>query len=78
LTECRVPKATLVIAELHRRARCALPARAATVGHRVHGRGYAERQPGDISIMAVVAEEERRATSERPKAALAAAKVNQH
>jgi hypothetical protein len=31
-----------------------------------------------VSIMAVVAEKERPATSERPKAALAAAKVNQH
>src|SRR5689334_6297656 len=48
LSECRVRKATLVIAEFDRRARDAhFLLGLQRSWHRLHGRGYAERQPAD-------------------------------
>jgi DNA invertase Pin-like site-specific DNA recombinase len=76
LAECRVRKATLVIAKLGRLARDAhflLRLQRSDIAF------TAADMPNDnrltVGIMAMVAEEERRALSERTKAALAAAKA---
>lgn len=76
LAECRVRKATLVIAKLDRLARDAL----FLLGLQRSGIAFtAADMPNanqlTVGIMAMVAKEERRAISERTKAALAAAKA---
>jgi DNA invertase Pin-like site-specific DNA recombinase len=76
LTECRVRKATLVIAKLDRLARDAH----FLLGLQRSGLAFAGADMPNanrlsVGIMAMVAEEERRAISERTKAALAAAKA---
>src|SRR5216683_3959739 len=76
LAECRVRKATLVIAKLDRLARDAhflLGLQRSDVAFTAADMPNANRLTG--GIMAMVAEEERRAISERTKAALAAAKA---
>ncbi len=76
MTECRLRRATLVIAKLDRLARDAL----FLLGLERSGIAFtAADMPNanrlTVGIMAMVAEEERRAISERTKAALAAAKA---
>jgi DNA invertase Pin-like site-specific DNA recombinase len=76
LAECRVRKATLVIAKLDRLARDAhflLGLQRSGIAFAAADMPNANRLT--VGIMAMVAEEERRAISERTKAALAAAKA---
>jgi DNA invertase Pin-like site-specific DNA recombinase len=76
LSECRVRKATLVIAKLDRLARDAhflLGLQRSGIAFTAADMPNANRLT--VGIMAIVAEEERRAISERTKAALAAAKA---
>ena len=76
LTECRVRKATLVIAKLDRLARDAhflLGLQRSGIAFTAADMPNANRLT--VGIMAMVAEEERRAISARTKAALAAAKA---
>ncbi len=76
LAECRVRKATLVIAKLDRLARDAhflLGLQRSDIAFTAADMPNANRLT--VGIMAMVAEEERRAISERTKAALAAAKA---
>jgi DNA invertase Pin-like site-specific DNA recombinase len=76
LAECRVRKATLVIAKLDRLARDAhflLGLQRSGIAFTAAGMPNANRLT--VGIMAMVAEEERRAISDRTKAALAAAKA---
>jgi DNA invertase Pin-like site-specific DNA recombinase len=76
LAECRVRRATLVIAKLDRLARDAhflLGLERSGVAFTAADMPNANRLT--VGIMAMVAEEERRAISERTKAALAAAKA---
>jgi DNA invertase Pin-like site-specific DNA recombinase len=76
LTECRVRKATLVIAKLDRLARDAhflLGLQRSGIAFTAADLPNANRLT--VGIMAMVAEEERRAISERTKAALAVAKA---
>jgi DNA invertase Pin-like site-specific DNA recombinase len=76
LAECRVRKATLIIAKLDRLARDAhflLGLQRSGVAFTAADLPNANRLT--VGIMAMVAEEERRAISERTKAALAAAKA---
>ena len=76
MTECRVRKATLVIAKLDRLARDAhflLGLERSGIAFTAADMPNANRLT--VGIMAMVAEEERRAISERTKAALAAAKA---
>jgi len=76
LAECRVRKATLVIAKLDRLARDAhflLGLQRSGIAFTAADMPNANRLT--VGIMAMVAEEERRAISERTKAALAAAKA---
>jgi DNA invertase Pin-like site-specific DNA recombinase len=76
LAECRVRKATLVIAKLDRLARDAhflLGLQRSDIAFTAADMPNAYRLT--VGIMAMVAEEERRAISERTKAALAAAKA---
>jgi DNA invertase Pin-like site-specific DNA recombinase len=76
LAECRVRKATLVIAKLDRLARDAhflLGLQRSGIAFTAADLPNANRLT--VGIMAMVAEEERRAISERTKAALAAAKA---
>jgi DNA invertase Pin-like site-specific DNA recombinase len=76
LTECRVRRATLVIAKLDRLARDAhflLGLQRSGIAFMAADMPNANRLT--VGIMAMVAEEERRAISDRTKAALAAAKA---
>jgi DNA invertase Pin-like site-specific DNA recombinase len=76
LTECLVRKATLVIAKLDRLARDAhflLGLQRSSIAFTAADMPNANRPT--VGIMAMVAEEERWAISERTKAALAAAKA---
>src|SRR6266851_5033482 len=76
IAECRVRKATLVIAKLDRLARDAhflLGLQRSDIAFTAADMPNANRLT--VGIMAMVAEEERRAISERTKAALAAAKA---
>jgi DNA invertase Pin-like site-specific DNA recombinase len=76
LAECRVRKATLIIAKLDRLARDAhflLGLQRSGIAFTAADMPNANRLT--VGIMAMVAEEERRAISERTKAALAAAKA---
>ena len=76
LTECRLRRATLVIAKLDRLARDAhflLGLERSGIAFTAADMPNANRLT--VGIMAMVAEEERRAISERTKAALAAAKA---
>jgi DNA invertase Pin-like site-specific DNA recombinase len=76
LAECRVRRATLVIAKLDRLARDAhflLGLERSGIAFTAADMPNANRLT--VGIMAMVAEEERRAISERTKAALAAAKA---
>jgi DNA invertase Pin-like site-specific DNA recombinase len=76
LAECRVRKATLVIAKLDRLARDAhflLGLQRSGIAFTAADMPNANRLT--VGIMAMVAEEERRAISDRTKAALAAAKA---
>jgi DNA invertase Pin-like site-specific DNA recombinase len=76
LAECRVRKATLVIAKLDRLARDAhflLGLQRSGIAFTAADMPNANRLT--VGIMAMVAEEERRAISERTKSALAAAKA---
>jgi DNA invertase Pin-like site-specific DNA recombinase len=76
LGECRIRKATLVIAKLDRLARDAhflLGLQRSGIAFTAADMPNANRLT--VGIMAMVAEEERRAISERTKAALAAAKA---
>jgi hypothetical protein len=76
LAACRIHKATLVIAKLHRLARDAhflLGLERSSIAFTAADMPNANRLT--VGIMAMVAEEERRAISERTKAALAAAKA---
>jgi len=76
LAECRVRKATLIIAKLDRLARDAhflLGLQRSGIAFTAVDMPNANRLT--VGIMAMVAEEERRAISERTKAALAAAKA---
>jgi DNA invertase Pin-like site-specific DNA recombinase len=76
LAECRVRKATLVIAKIDRLARDAhflLGLQRSGIAFTAADMPNASRLT--VGIMAMVAEEERRAISERTKAALAAAKA---